>query len=104
MTLQTLQENEIIITLIALAILLASAFLFGTLFEYVKAPRVVGEIFGGIILGGSCIYAIFPEFIEGIFYGYSEEGKVINIFYQLGLIFLMFQSGFNTCLEIYKKI
>ena len=32
-----------------------------------------------------------------------EEGLVLNIFYQLGLIFLMFLSGYNTDIEIDKK-
>lgn len=55
MTLVTLSENEIISTLLALALLLASAFLIGTLFEKLKAPIVVGEILGGLLLGGICL-------------------------------------------------
>lgn len=100
MTLVTLSENEIITTLLALALLLASAFLLGTLFEKFKAPRVVGEILGGLLLGGTCLYYLFPDFISGIFMAYEQEGKVLNIFYQLGLIFLMFLSGFSTKLEM----
>ena len=87
MRLATLSEKEIIITLIALALLLLFAFCFGTLMEKIKGPRVVGEILGGMILGGSC---------------YPEEGKVLNIFYQLGLIFLMFLSGYNTDIKVDK--
>ena len=103
MSLQTLSEVEIIHTLIALAILLLSAYLFGTLFEKLKAPRVVGEILGGMFLGGSCLYYFFPQVIGSIFQAFDEEGKVLNIFYQLGLIFLMFLSGYNTKLEIARK-
>ena len=44
MKLATLSEKEIIITLIALALLLIMAFVFGTLMELIKGPRVVGEI------------------------------------------------------------
>ncbi len=103
MTLVTLSEQEVIATLTALALLLASAYLFGTLFEKMKAPRVVGEILGGIFLGGSCLYFLFPDFVGSIFLSYEQEGKVLNIFYQLGLIFLMFLSGYNTKLEIDKR-
>lgn len=103
MSLVTLSEKEIISTLLALALLLAFAFAVGTLFERIKAPRVVGEIVGGILLGGTCLYAVFPDFIGGIFMTYEQEGKVLNIFYQLGLIFLMFLSGYNTKLEVEKK-
>ena len=100
MTLPTLSEHEIIATLIALALLLGSAFVVGSLMERVKAPRVVGEILGGLILGGTLLYHFFPDLMGGIFMAYPEEGKVLNIFYQLGLIFLMFLSGYNTRLEL----
>jgi Kef-type K+ transport system membrane component KefB len=103
MKLATLGESEIISTLLALALLLGFAFVVGTLFEKIKAPRVVGEITGGILLGGTCLYALFPDFVSGIFMAYEQEGKVLNIFYQLGLIFLMFLSGYNTKLEVEKE-
>lgn len=100
MSLPTLSEHEIVATLIALALLLGSAFFVGSLMERVKAPRVVGEILGGLFLGGTLLYHFFPELMGGIFMAYPEEGKVLNIFYQLGLIFLMFLSGYNTRLEL----
>lgn len=99
----TLSESEIISTLLALALLLLCAFTVGTVFEKIKAPRVVGEILGGLLLGGTCLYYFFPDFISGIFMAYEQEGKVLNLFYQLGLIFLMFLSGYNTKLEIDKS-
>ena len=102
MRLATLSEKEIIITLIALALLLLFAFCFGTLMEKIKGPRVVGEIIGGMILGGSCLFILFPAFSEQVFFAYPEEGKVLNIFYQLGLIFLMFLSGYNTDIKVDK--
>ena len=34
---------------------------------------------------------------------YEQEGKVLNIFYQLGLIFLMFLSGYNTNISMNRK-
>lgn len=103
MVLTTLTEKEISATLMALALLLGCAYLFGSIFEKLKAPRVVGEITGGIFLGGSCLYYLFPNFIGSLFQAYEQEGKVLNIFYQLGLIFLMFLSGYNTKLELDKK-
>ena len=103
MKLITLNESEISITLIALSILLLSAFIFGKLFEKIKCPRVVGEIIGGMILGGSFLYYFFPNIMSNIFLSFPEEGKVLNIFYQLGLIFLMFISGYNTDIKFDKQ-
>ncbi len=103
MKLATLAESEVLITFIALALLLLFAYVFGTLLEKIKGPRVVGEILGGMILGGSFLFILFPDFMKSIFFAYPEEGQVLNIFYQLGLIFLMFLSGYNTELKIDKS-
>lgn len=103
MKLQTLTENQILITFISLSLLLTFAYVFGTIVEKIKGPRVVGEILGGMILGGSCLFILFPSFMRSIFFAYPEEGHVLNIFYQLGLIFLMFLSGYNTEVKIDKK-
>ena len=103
MKLQTLSESQILITFIALALLLFFSYVFGTLLEKIKGPRVVGEILGGMILGGSCLFILFPNFMRSIFFSYPEEGHVLNIFYQLGLIFLMFLSGYNTDIKVDKK-
>lgn len=99
----TLNSNEIGITFLALFLLLLFSFIGGKLFELIKAPKVVGEIFGGMILGGSCIALLFPGFFNVIFNNYPEEDKVLNIFYQLGLVFLMFSSGYSTSISINKQ-
>ena len=103
MKLETLGENQIIVTFIALALLLIFAHIFGNLLEKIKGPRVVGEILGGMILGGSCLFLLFPDFAKQVFFNYEGEGKVLNIFYQLGLIFLMLLSGYNTDIKIDKR-
>ncbi len=103
MILQILSENEIIATLTALALLLLFSYAIGTLMEKLKAPRVVGEITGGILLGETFLYRFFPSELGGIFMAYEGEGKVLNVFYQMGLIFLMFLSGYNTKIEMDKS-
>ena len=64
MKLQTLNETQILITFIALALLILFAYTFGTLFEKIKGPRVVGEILGGMVLGGSCLFILFPDVMK----------------------------------------
>ena len=83
-----------------MALLLGSAFVFGSLVEKIKGPRVVGEILGGMLIGGSGLFLLFPNFMGLIFNAYPEEGKILNVFYQMGLIFLMFLSGFSTKIEV----
>lgn len=52
--------------------------------EKINAPKVVGESVGGMLFGGTLLCHFFPERISGIFNGFAEEGKVLNLFYQLG--------------------
>lgn len=103
MTLQTLSEHEIIVTFLSLTLLLAGAYLCGKLMEAINAPKVVGEITGGLLFGGTCLYHFFPAQMEAVIMAYPEQGKVLNLFYQLGLIFLMFSSGFNTRIDVDRK-
>lgn len=99
----TLGTNELTATFLSIALLLLSAFVFGRLFEWIGAPKVVGEITGGLVLGGTCMYYFFPDLAQSIFKAYPEQDKVLNILYQFGLVFLMFSSGFNTKIEIGRK-
>lgn len=102
MKLETLNENQVIFSFVAIALLLIAARICGNLIEKIKGPRVVGEIIGGMLIGGSGLFLLFPDFAKQIFFNYEGEGRVLNIFYQLGLIFLMFLSGYNTDIKINK--
>lgn len=99
----TLATKEIEILFLSLLLLLSSSFLFGWIFEKIKLPRVIGEIVGGMIFGGSCLAFFFPDAMQTVFSGFVEQGKILNVFYQLGLIFLMFSSGYSTSISVDKK-
>ena len=99
----TLNTSEISITFLALFLLLVSSFICGKLFEWINAPKVVGEIVGGMLLGGSCLALFCPELFRGVFQAYPEEEKLLDGFYQMGLVFLMFLSGYSTSINVTKK-
>ena len=75
--------------------LLASAHLWGYIFYKCKLPKVIGEIFGGFLFGKTVLGFFFPDIYRWLFYAFKEEGKLVSIFYWLGLIMLMFISGFE---------
>ena len=103
MSLETLKDQEVFVTFLALALLLAGAYIGGKIVEVFRAPKVIGEILGGMLFGGTFLYHFFPSAMEAVFQAYPQEGKVLNLVYQLGLIFLMFCSGFNTQIEVGKE-
>ncbi|MDD5633997.1 MAG: cation:proton antiporter [Candidatus Omnitrophica bacterium] len=83
----------------AIISLLISAHFFGYLFHKFKLPKVIGEILGGFLLGPTVLGHFSPQAHNWLFNAFAEEGKLISIIYWLGLILLMFVSGF----EIQKK-
>ena len=70
---------------IAIALMLFSAHFFGYLFNRFKMPRVIGEIFGGLILGPTLLGYISPQTYTWIFESFNSETYLISIFYWLGL-------------------
>ena len=69
MSLETsiLSNFELVTFFYAIILLLGSAYFFGYLFQRFSFPRVVGEIFGGLLLGPSLLGFISPEIFNLIF-------------------------------------
>ncbi len=81
--------------LMAVVILLTAAHFSGYLFQRFGLPRVVGEIAGGVALGKTGLGLIFPNISDWIFRGFESEPKLLSALYWIGLILLMFISGFS---------
>lgn len=82
---------------IALLILLFCSQAFSLLFTKFGIPKVIGEICGGLVLGPTLLGHFCPDFYEKIF---LQSGTFLSIVYWLGLMLLMFCSGF----EIERKL
>ena len=81
--------------LIAILSLLAAAHVFGYLFTRLRLPKVIGEIVGGICLGPSGLGYLSPDIFHGIFHAFKGQSLILSMMYWLGLILLMFVSGFE---------
>ena len=91
----TLTNLELTRFFFAIVLLLISSHWFGYIFTKFKLPRVIGEIFGGLVLGPTFLGYFSPEAYTWIFNGFISEGKLISTIYWIGLILLMFISGFE---------
>ena len=85
---------------LAISLLLLSAHFFGYLFTKLRMPKVVGEIFGGLILGPTLFGYFMPDFYKRVF---LSIGPLLAIIYWLGLVLLMFISGFEIERDFDKK-
>lgn len=100
---ETLSSQEVRITFLAIALLAFFAVAGSRLFSRLKLPNVIGEILGGLVLGPTVLGALMPEVLRAVFFGYAAEGKVLNIFYQLGLVLLMFTTGYDLNISVKKE-
>lgn len=92
----TLNNLELGRLFFAIVLLLVSAHTFGYLFQRLKLPRVIGEIFGGVLLGPTILGNFFPTAADWIFNAFQVEGKLISMISWFGLVLLMFISGFEV--------
>ncbi|MEI6437271.1 MAG: cation:proton antiporter [Candidatus Omnitrophota bacterium] len=91
----SLSNWELTRLFLLVGLLLAAAHFFGYIFYKCKLPKVIGEIFGGFLLGKTVLGYFNPDIYLRLFDAFKEEGKLFSVFYWLGLIMLMFISGFE---------
>ena len=87
---------------IFLFVLLVAARLFGYLFTRLRQPKVVGEIFAGVLLGPSLLGRLAPSISQRFLTPHGPSGTgtpsaaVLFFLYNFGLLLLMFASGAET--------
>ena len=91
----TLSSLELTRFFFAMVLLLFTAHSFGFLFHEAKLPRVIGEIFGGLILGPTFLGYFAPIAENWVFAAFPSEGALISVLSYFGLVLLMFISGFE---------
>jgi Kef-type K+ transport system membrane component KefB len=80
--------------LLLLLLLVGLAQLFGHVFVRLRQPRVVGEIFAGMLLGPALL-GRFPA-ASRLTAAANHQANSLNFIYWLGLLLLMFLSGAET--------
>ncbi len=90
----TVHEAELLLfhVLVQIVVILVAARLAGRLAQWLRQPRVVGEIIGGLALGPSLFGRFAPGVFEAVFH-YPPAAAPMGVLSQLGLILLMFQIG-----------
>lgn len=81
---------------IAVVALLGAALGGGYLFDRLGLPRVVGEIGGGLLLGPSALGLAAPDVYVWLYQAGAEQARALEVLYWIGLVLLMFISGFRV--------
>jgi Kef-type K+ transport system membrane component KefB/nucleotide-binding universal stress UspA family protein len=96
-------HHDVLLLLIQIAVLLASARLLGELALRLGQPSVVGEISAGIILGPSCLSALFPVLGEHIVPHTPTQGHILEVVSMIGAMFLLLITGLETDVKLIKR-
>ena len=86
-----MSNSDLTMIFFLLLLLVGLAQLFGYIFVRMRQPRVVGEIFAGVVLGPALLGRF--NFASGIGIAMKHDDAIFNLFYWLGLLLLMFLSG-----------
>jgi Kef-type K+ transport system membrane component KefB len=82
-----------------LAVMLGCAVLFGELMRRLRQPAVVGEMFGGIILGPTVFGLAAPAAYEWLFLASGDVAAVRDAATKLGMLFFLFYAGLEVNLS-----
>lgn len=93
--LAALSNPDLTTFFLAISLLLLFAHLFGYVFQRLHMPKVIGEIAGGLLLGPTLFGWLAPHLSTIIFGSFAAEDQIFSSFSWLGLVMLMFISGFE---------
>lgn len=93
--LAALSNSDLTTFFLAISLLLLFAHLFGYVFQRLHMPKVIGEIAGGLLLGPTLFGWLAPHLSTIIFGSFAAEDQIFSSFSWLGLVMLMFISGFE---------
>jgi Kef-type K+ transport system membrane component KefB/nucleotide-binding universal stress UspA family protein len=96
-----LDEHQLLVTLVQVALLVGLARLLGGLAGRIGQPPVVGELLAGIVLGPSIFGSLFPDGYAWVFGGgYTTVDAVVFGLAWIGVIMLLVALGYETDLAI----
>lgn len=87
-----------------IAVMLGCALLFGQLMRRLRQPAVLGEMFGGILLGPTVFGALLPVLFAWLFLSSSTVGTAREAFIKLGMLFFLFIAGMEVNLADLRRL
>jgi Kef-type K+ transport system membrane component KefB len=96
-------HDDVLMLVVQVAILLASARLLGELAQRLKQPAVVGEILAGILLGPSLLSSFFPAVGAWVVPQTEVQGYLLEVVSLMGVMFLLLITGMETDLRLIRR-
>ena len=92
-----------ITTILAISLLIVTAKIFALIFKRIKLPEVIGEILAGVIFGPFAIGGLLVLAGEPLFSGPVNENFVLETFFEIGGMILLFSAGLEFTFKQFRK-
>jgi len=92
-----------ITTILAISLLIVTAKIFALIFKRIKLPEVIGEILAGVIFGPFAIGGLIILAGEPLFTGPVNENFVLETFFEIGGMILLFSAGLEFTFKQFRK-
>lgn len=104
MRLPSVDEHVLVVLWVQLLVIVLAARLLGSAMRRIGQPPVVGELLAGLLLGPSVLAKAWPD--AGHFLVPSDAGTAapINAIGWLGVAFLLVLTGFETDLQLIRRL
>ena len=87
----------------AISLLIVTAKIFALIFKRIKLPEVIGEILAGVIFGPFAIGGLIVLAGEPLFSGPVNENFVLETFFEIGGMILLFSAGLEFTFKQFRK-
>jgi len=91
-----LDETHILLFLLQVAVLLATARSLGAVCEALGVPALAGEILAGVVLGPTLLGRVAPGWQAALFPHEAVQSTMLETVSWLGVFFLLLASGFHV--------
>ena len=96
-------STTVITTILAISLLIVTAKIFALIFKKIKLPEVIGEILAGVIFGPFAIGGLLVLAGEPLFSGPVNENFVLETFFEIGGMILLFSAGLEFTFKQFRK-
>ena len=96
-------STTVITTILAISLLIVTAKIFALIFKRIKLPEVIGEILAGVIFGPFAIGGLIVLAGEPLFSGPVNENFVLETFFEIGGMILLFSAGLEFTFKQFRK-
>ena len=101
--LKGLAHHAVLLLLVQIAVLLATARFLGEIMRKLKQPPVVGELMAGVLLGPSVLGVLWPDALHALFPKDQHQADLLAAISWIGVLFLLICTGLETDLGLIKR-